>query len=60
MERPKSHDISPREDKEYGSLLAFKLKHQLKALMLNLNLGTCFNIIEQVREYRVLEVTIDE
>ena len=39
-------------------VLASRQKHQLKPLILNLILGT--NIIEQVREHRVLGITIDE
>ena len=38
--------------------LASRQKYQLKPLILNLTLGT--NIIEQVREHRVLGITIDE
>ena len=38
--------------------LASRQKHQLKPLILNLTLGT--NIIEQVREHRVLGIAIDE
>jgi len=53
---PKSHGSSPREDKEHG--ISFQKKHQLKPLILNLTLGT--NIIEQVREHKVLGITIDE
>ena len=39
-------------------VLASRQKHQLKPLILNLILGT--NIIEQVREHRVLGITTDE
>ena len=39
-------------------VLASRQKHQLKPLILNLTLGT--NITEQVREHRVLGITIDE
>ena len=38
--------------------LASRQKYQLKPLILNLTLGT--NIIEQVREHRVLGITVDE
>ena len=44
--------------KTKSMVLASRQKHQLKPLMLNLTLGT--NIIEQVREHRVLGITIDE
>ena len=37
--------------------VATRQKHQLKPLMLKLTLGT--NIAEQVREHRVLGVTLD-
>ena len=39
-------------------VLASRQKHQLKPLILNLTLGT--NITKQVREHRVLGITIDE
>ena len=41
-------------------VLASRQKLQLKPLMLNLNLGTYFNTIEQGREHSVLGVTTDE
>ena len=44
--------------KTKSMVLASGQKHQLKPLILNLTLGT--NIIEQVREHRVLGITIDE
>ena len=39
-------------------VVAVRQKHQLKPLMLKLTLGT--EIVEQVREHRVLGVTLDE
>ena len=44
--------------KTNSTVLASRQKHQLKPLMFNLTLGT--NITEQVREHRVLGITIDE
>ena len=44
--------------KTKSMVLASRQKHQLKPLMLDLTLGT--NITEQVREHRVLGITIDE
>ena len=44
--------------KTKSMVLASRQKHQLKPLILNLTLGT--NITEQVREHRVLGITIDE
>ena len=44
--------------KTKSMVLVSRQKHQLKPLMLNPTLGT--NIIEQVREHRVLGITIDE
>ena len=38
--------------------VAARQKHQLKPLMLKLTLGT--DIVEQVREHRVLGVTLDD
>ena len=45
-------------EKTKSMVLASRQKHQLKPLILNLILGT--NIIEQVREHRVLGITTDE
>ena len=44
--------------KTKSMVLASRQKHQLKPLILNLTLGT--NITEQVREHRVLGITIDK
>ena len=44
--------------KAKSMVLASRQKHQLKPLILNVTLGT--NIIEQVREHRVLGITTDE
>ena len=44
--------------KTKSMVLASREKYQLKPLILNLTLGT--NITEQVREHRVLGITIDE
>ena len=44
--------------KTKSMVLASRQKHQRKPLMLKLTLGA--NLIEQVREYRVLGVTLDE
>ena len=44
--------------KTKSMVLASRQKHQLKPLILKLTFGT--NITEQVREHRVLEITIDE
>ena len=56
MVPPTPHGNSPRKDKRYGS--SREKKHQLKPLMRKLTLGT--DIVEQVREHRVLGLTIDE
>ena len=39
-------------------IIVSRQKHQLKPLMFKLTLGT--NIVKQVREHRVLRVTLDE
>ena len=44
--------------KTKSMVLASRRRHRLKPLMLNLTLDT--NIMEQVREHRVLRVTTDE
>ncbi|WP_419598339.1 reverse transcriptase domain-containing protein [Thiolapillus sp.] len=44
--------------KTKSMVVAARQKHQLKPLMLKLTLGT--DIVEQVREHRVLGVTLDE
>ena len=44
--------------KTKSMVLASRQKHQRKPLMLKLTLGA--NLIEQVREHRVLGVTLDE
>ena len=44
--------------KTKGMVIASRQKHQFKPLMLKLTLST--NIVEQVREHRVLRVTLDE
>ena len=44
--------------KTKSMVLASRQKHQLKPLILNLTLGT--NIIEQVREHRVLVTSINK
>ena len=44
--------------KTKSMVVAARQKHQLKPLMLKLTL--CTNIVEQVREHRVLGVTLDE
>ena len=44
--------------KTESMVVAARQKHQLKPLMLKLTLGT--DIVEQVREHRVLGVTLDE
>ena len=45
-------------EKTKSMVLVSREKHQLKPLILNPTLGT--NITEQVREHRVLGITIDE
>ena len=52
----KQHGNPSRKTK--SMVLASRQKHQRKPLMLKLTLGA--NLIEQVREYRVLGVTLDE
>ena len=49
-------DILPSKRK--SMVIAVTQKHQLKTLMLKLTFG--INIVEQVREQRVLEVRLDE
>ena len=44
--------------KTKSMVVAARQRHQLKPLMLKLTLGT--DTVEQVREHRVLGVTVDE
>ena len=54
----KMMDMVVHPGKTKSMVLVSREKHQLKSLIHNLTLGT--NITEQVREHRVLGITIDE